>query len=401
MKILFSCRNSQLAVWFLILIKLLVLKCQIQDPQNIQEPFIACTSTKDNEHISFAVNHPTESQEYCRKKCSTVSSGQIFESLDSDRLLYQNITNIKPAMNFDPNDELAQILSQMLAAELDLDIFKWEKSLNKMVLRGNDFNKLSNRTDLEEIYLTETGATNLPENIFEGHTGQFSILSADIFRSQNNLENWDLMGNRLTTLPETIFTNLTKFTYLYLNDNRMTTLPKNIFESETVLFYLCLGQNRTTKLPSNISKSLTNLHRLFLHGNKLTALLANIIEGLHQLVYLNINRNELISLPESIFRTQTKLLNVEELNGNNLTAFPWHNFDGTILAIVRKHQDGIIGFRSMYCADGWEIFQKLDNNLNNKSIIVLTNSDVVIAVITSIFLTIIFIVFSIRILIKK
>ena len=72
-------------------------------------------------------------------------------------------------------------------------------------------------------------------------------LEEDCFDNENcfdNVETLWLNGNRLTTLPETVFIGLPNLKRLYLYHNRINYIPKNLFKPLKNLIHLDLSLNR-------------------------------------------------------------------------------------------------------------------------------------------------------------
>eukprot|EP00903_Cladosiphon_okamuranus_P020236 g18573.t1 len=84
---------------------------------------------------------------------------------------------------------------------------------------------------------------------------------------EGNIVELSLDENSLTTLPSTMFSNLTGLTKLYLDHNSFSTLPAGIFDALVKLDRLYLQDNGLTTLPAGIFDALVVLDRLYLHDN--------------------------------------------------------------------------------------------------------------------------------------
>jgi Leucine-rich repeat (LRR) protein len=178
-------------------------------------------------------------------------------------------------------------------------------------------------TAMEELNLTGNQLTTLPEAIGELVAlkwlnldgNQLTTLPEDIGELVA-LELLSLTGNQLTTLPEAIW-KLTAMEGLYLIGNQLTILPEAIGEL-VALKRLYLNGNQLTTLPEAMG-NLTNLQMLYLMNNKLTAL-PEALGSLTNLQELYLMDNQLTALPEAM----GKLTNLQELylNNNQFTALP-------------------------------------------------------------------------------
>ena len=89
---------------------------------------------------------------------------------------------------------------------------------------------------LENMNLTET---QLPAGVFDGleHLDLFLSLQGnklrsvpeDLFRNLSSLETLDLQGNKLRTLPQGLFRNLSSLRRLYLQNNGLEELPSSVW----------------------------------------------------------------------------------------------------------------------------------------------------------------------------
>ena len=132
-----------------------------------------------------------------------------------------------------------------------------------------------------------------------------------------NLQVLELISNRLRTLPDSMFEDLTELRYLFLSGNLLTALPDGI-ASLTNLVTLALDSNALTALPDGIA-SLTNLEKLLLRSNHITALPKGIA-SLTNLSSLGLHGNRLTTLPDGIASLTN--LSYFDLSGNSLTTLP-------------------------------------------------------------------------------
>ena len=194
-------------------------------------------------------------------------------------------------------DVIAQIgdVNNDLSLSLDLS--------NKDLTKGKFLRvimEIDNPAKLKRLVLIGNQLTTLPESI--GSLGELNHL--------------DLRGNQLTVLPESI-DRLAKLQVLVLTSNQLTVLPESISRLAELL-NLHLNDNQLTALPENIG-ALVNLKGLNLTGNQLPAL-PECIGRFAELELLDLTGNGLTDLPESI-GSLAKLVQLV-LTGNQLTALP-------------------------------------------------------------------------------
>ena len=77
------------------------------------------------------------------------------------------------------------------------------------------------------LYLANMNLTELPAGVFDG----LEHLNGDLFLS--------LQGNKLRTLPEGLFRNLSGLRYLYLENNRLEELPSSACARNHVDLLVC------------------------------------------------------------------------------------------------------------------------------------------------------------------
>ncbi|PVD18368.1 hypothetical protein C0Q70_20917 [Pomacea canaliculata] len=122
--------------------------------------------------------------------------------------------------------------------------------------------------------------------------------------------------NRITNLTHFRFSS--DFQYISLQWNRMRTIAEDTFRDVTSLQFLSLAHNELTSLPANLFASLTNLTRLDLQNNLLQSLPAGIFGNLRNLKQLNLESNRLAVLESGLFANLVRL-EVLLLGKNNIS----------------------------------------------------------------------------------
>ena len=180
------------------------------------------------------------------------------------------------------------------------------------------------------LYLENMNLTELPAGVFDG----LEHRNRDLFLS--------LEGNKLRTLPEGLFRNLTSLKKLDLSNNGLEVVEKGSFHGLTKLTEIDLSSNRLSCLPNGIFKDVGNdgdngylytvtlrlqgnmlstldgafdgfvmLGRLFLQDNQLSSILPGALKGLNYLDHLDLSNNRLTTL-EHIFDSSfwLRILNI-------------------------------------------------------------------------------------------
>ena len=195
-------------------------------------------------------------------------------------------------------------------------------------LREGDLAGLPN---LRVLWLWDLGLTELRPDEFAGLPKLFELslprndltsLPAGIFRGLHNLqESIDLSGNRLTSLPETVFSDVSKVWLLRLDNNELTDLPPGVFSGLSRLGWLKLDRNRLTSLPPDVFRGLSALDLLALDDNELADLPPGVFSGLSRLTWLTLDGNRFAALPPGIF-SDLSALEVLSLHSNQFRAVP-------------------------------------------------------------------------------
>ena len=123
-----------------------------------------------------------------------------------------------------------------------------------------------------------------------------SIFPIDSFLGLRQLKSLNLKGNRLETLPENIFQDLSMLESLDLGRNELTEISDLHLSGLTKLTYLGLARNRITELTVNATTNLKNLRKLDLSNNFFEIIPEETFQGLSSLTRLDISKNRLFTL---------------------------------------------------------------------------------------------------------
>jgi Leucine-rich repeat (LRR) protein len=133
-----------------------------------------------------------------------------------------------------------------------------------------------------------------------------------------HLEELDLAYCQLEQIPA-ILAGLSGLHSLRLQGNRLTAIPEALFSAWEKMEVLDLSQNRFETIPHGIV-ALPHLRSLNLSYNKLTAL-PNDLDSMHQLRILDLSNNRLTGFPDTLLRLpQLEMLNLS--HNNRLSRLP-------------------------------------------------------------------------------
>ncbi|XP_067635997.1 relaxin receptor 2 [Eurosta solidaginis] len=184
------------------------------------------------------------------------------------------------------------------------------------------FRRLS-QIPLKTLYLDENKITSLPENLFTaGNSLTTFILSGNRieelheydFQHLESLTELDLRGNRIETFGAAVFEKLQSLEVLYLNENRIHQIHTGMFPLLPKLHTLSLAHNRITDIGRN-SFTFPRLLHLFLAGNLLSTLGARTFCPLRLLQGLHLNDNRLAHFDLDSFECMQNLTSLL-LTGN-------------------------------------------------------------------------------------
>jgi hypothetical protein len=154
-----------------------------------------------------------------------------------------------------------------------------------------------------------------------------------IFAGLHALENLELSGNRLNSLPEGPwksvrdtqegpFNGLTRLERIDLSNNQLHSISYTTFQGLYALKGIDLGRNRLDFISESAFAGLSNLTDLALSNNQLTSLPTMLFYGLTRMRYLTLDSNRLISIPNETLNFCPNLVEIF-LGGNpGLLLFP-------------------------------------------------------------------------------
>nr|ABB21050.1 variable lymphocyte receptor A [Eptatretus burgeri] len=159
-----------------------------------------------------------------------------------------------------------------------------------------------------------------------------------------------LQGNKLSSLPNMAFHNLSKLTYLSLGENQLQTLPAGVFDELKNLETLWIQQNQLQTLPVGVFDHLVNLDKLYLTSNDLKSLPPRVFDNLAKLTRLELGSNQLKRIPEEAFDS------LEKLKMLQLQENPWDCTCNGIIYMAKwlkkKADEGLGGVDTAGCEKG-------------------------------------------------
>jgi Leucine-rich repeat (LRR) protein len=208
-------------------------------------------------------------------------------------------------------------------------------------LKKLETSTFQNLVNLEEINLSDNPIERADySNIFACNKNlrilDISGISSTSLNKQSfdglNLTDLYLCNNKIMSLPDGIFQNITNLKYLDLSNNQISELPSKLFESLFSLENLDLGENEITNIPMGLFDNLISLTFLNLKDNKIEFQEdsdPNTFKGLRKLTNLDLGKNQISILPEGIFK---HLVSLEELGieKNHIVLLPKEFFKGLV-----------------------------------------------------------------------
>ncbi|KAL3860757.1 hypothetical protein ACJMK2_010830 [Sinanodonta woodiana] len=199
-------------------------------------------------------------------------------------------------------------------------------TLRKLYLNGNRIASLperifANLTQLQELYLGDNSIHELMEGSFTGLAG---------------LSKLHLVANKIATLPKMVFSSLIRLISLELNKNNLKHVQDadDLFSPMVSLIYLNIADNYCSYIPLHSFNKLASLQYLHLENNNLGPLIANdgtssLLLGLQQLYELYLDNNNITDLPEPLFRDLVSLKNLS-LRNNKISGWDSSLFRTTV-----------------------------------------------------------------------
>ncbi|XP_028174861.1 protein toll-like [Ostrinia furnacalis] len=232
---------------------------------------------------------------YINIKCENTTS------LDYSRLpKCANVSNLFKSVSFKdcpiPLSSFKDVLTTMGVSKTMALIFQNAKNLSGYFDRKH----FAGLQDLTKLLLSINGVTHLPDNLF-----------ADI-----NKLTWLNIRSNSINLTEQLFKPLERLETLEISHNHMTNISSNLFSHLSFLRKLSLWQSNVTWFSKDFFTGVDVLEELDLSSNGLNELPGSIFKPLRKLKKLTLFSNKFSSLPQSLFKTNDELETVVILNND-------------------------------------------------------------------------------------
>ncbi|CAH0583134.1 unnamed protein product [Chrysodeixis includens] len=206
-----------------------------------------------------------------------------------------------------PSSSFKEVLSNIGVSKTMALIFQNAKNLSGYFDRKH----FAGLDDLTKLLLSINGVTHLPDNLFVDISKLTWLnirsntinLSEELFKPLEKLETLEISHNHMTNISSNLFSHLSFLRKLSLWQSNVTWFSKDLFNGVDVLEELDLSSNGLNELPASIFKPLRKLKKLTLFSNKFSSLPNNLFKNngeLETVVILN-NDVKLKELPKYLF----------------------------------------------------------------------------------------------------
>ncbi|ORY42685.1 L domain-like protein [Neocallimastix californiae] len=171
-------------------------------------------------------------------------------------------------------------------------------NVNSITITPSDINDISSMSNLKELKINNISEKSLNMKLINNLTGltslSLSVHSSDddkidyIFKDLKNLEYFNLEGNKISSLPESI-DNLSQLKYLYIDYNEISKIPDFFSDLENLKFFDA-QDNKITKFPEVFSQ-IKNLEELILQFNKIDDVIPESYNNIPKLKTFDIDGN--------------------------------------------------------------------------------------------------------------
>ena len=182
-----------------------------------------------------------------------------------------------------------------------------ELVLSYLPLKIASVYQFTNTSSLRTLTLTYTHL--LSKHLIDKKTSQ------SLFSGLVSLRALTLKGNTLTNLYKypSIFTPLTKLTFLDMTDTHITILKQGIFSLLASLETLMLRWSGISVIAGDTFLHLINLQGLFLQYNRIESIDKDLLKGKPNLRNLSLHKNQILTiLPHTVIPKQIEQLDITE-----------------------------------------------------------------------------------------
>ena len=185
----------------------------------------------------------------------------------------------------------------------------------------------------EIFYRTWWNLTEVPEDIpaeaEEVHLqgNKITSLPAGVFSNLLHCSKLNLERNTMETLADESFAGLHSLTVLHLAGNRISSLPGGVFTPLVEIYRIDLSRNKIASVNKEAFRDMKHLASLSLNDNKFLTIDAEAFDGLKITYCLQLMSNKMSSLNRGSFRGLKELHRLH-LSGNKLTILRQGFFEG-------------------------------------------------------------------------
>ena len=291
---------------------------------------------------------------------------RAFSGLGVQRLQLDGlgVRDIEPGAFLGVSDLLdVDVRHNHISGVVDSRTFAVDSGLQSLDVSGNDIESVSSdvfalvgRLSFKNLSLANNRLTFLPDQVFTNLTG---------------LERLDLSDNRLTNLTRPLFDDLVSLRRLFLANNRISNIDSTVFNSLASLDHLALENNELSSLPTSAFSGLYSLRTLTLQGNRLNALHLEVFTLKYNgLSTLNLDRNRVVDLTQ-VEISRFSSLRTLKLAANRLTTIPRGHFVGlssmNVLDLSRNNISSVLNASSFEGLTSLSSLNLSSNNINHIS----------------------------------
>ncbi|XP_063303187.1 keratocan isoform X2 [Pelobates fuscus] len=206
-----------------------------------------------------------------------------------------------------------------------------------LYLHNNQINSLkeksfANATEIKWINLNKNNISskNIDKNLLKNFKNLLYLFLEDNDLDEvpaplpDHVEQLRLARNKISKIPEGVFSNLENLTLLDLQDNKLTdgSFQADAFAGLKNLMQLNIAKNTLKKMPTGIP---SNTIQLYLDNNNIEEIPKNYFNEIPNIAFIRLNYNKLADagVPINVFNI-TSLLDLQ-LSHNELTNIPMVN----------------------------------------------------------------------------
>ena len=216
--------------------------------------------------------------------------------------------------------------------------------VSKAIIGSPQAGDFAGLTSLTYLNLEGNRLSSLPNDIFSDlssltelnlNWGFWTAIPTNALSDLSTLTRLDIAygSGHLITITDNAFSGLSLLETLDLRvHQKLTSVSSGAFSGLTSLEYLGLSSAKLTAVPSEAISGLSSLQSLSLAGNQITDVPAGAFSGLSALEYLHLSHNQIATLDSGAFSVTPELVRLE-LQNNRLTALP----DGVFAGLSRLY----------------------------------------------------------------